>query len=133
MHTKNISVHNNSEGQQTLYLNYKENTDMPTISCQVKKCCYNKDGGCRLDGVRVEGKHAVISSDTMCDSFADKCSAEATNSCECSPCACDCAEIECSAENCKYNDDGYCDAKTITMGCGSSKCASETSCETFEE
>ncbi len=106
---------------------------MPTISCKVKKCCYNKDGGCRLDGIKVEGENAIISTDTMCDSFTDKCSSEVTNSCECSPCACDCAEIECSAEKCKYNDDGYCDADTIKVGCSSSKCASDTACETFEE
>ncbi len=105
---------------------------MATITCEVKRCCYNKNGGCRLEGVKVEGDGALVSSETMCASFSD-CENSCTNSCECEPCACDNAEIECSAENCRYNDDGVCDADEIKVGCGTSHCASETRCETFEE
>lgn len=105
---------------------------MPTISCEVKKCFYNKDGGCRLEGIKVDGNNAVISSETMCASYADSRDNAATN-CACESCACDNAEIECSAEKCRYNDKGYCDAENITVGNSSSSCATETECETFEE
>lgn len=106
---------------------------MPTISCEVTKCCYNKDGGCRLERVNVGGENAVVSVETMCDSFTD-CKEDAmTNSCDCENEACDCAEIDCEAENCRYNENGECEAERIEVGKCSSCCCSETECETFEE
>ena len=105
---------------------------MPAISCEVKKCFYNKDGGCRLEGIKVDGENAVIASETMCESYTDAKQA-GTADCACESCACDDAEIECSAEKCRHNEHGYCEASSINIGCSSSCCAAETKCETFEE
>jgi len=105
---------------------------MPTISCEVKKCCYNTEGGCKLENVRVDGDSAVVSDETLCDSFTEN-KEEATNNCSCEECACDKADVECSAENCRYNSDGCCEADKIEIGHSTADCCSDTQCETFEE
>ncbi len=107
---------------------------MPTISCEVKHCYYNKDGGCRLEGVKVEGENASVYEETMCASFANEDKGSVQNStCGCEDCACSFSDVECSAESCVYNERGYCDADRIEVGTSDSRASRETECKTFEE
>ena len=105
---------------------------MPTITCEVSKCYYNKDGGCSRDNIKVGGKGAVVSDETMCEAYTDAKDPSCTN-CSCEDGACSCTEIDCSAENCKHNSAGCCKADTIEIGKCSSCCCSETECESFDE
>lgn len=108
---------------------------MPTIICEVKNCHYNKDGGCRLEGVKVEGENATVYEQTMCASFCngdDNCPVNSA-SCGCQDCACSFSDVECTAENCVYNSKGYCDADKINVGCTDSSTCRDTECKTFEE
>ena len=73
---------------------------MTRISCDVKKCVYNADGGCSLEAIKVGGESARVSDDTMCRSYTPG-EKSATNSCKCDgDGACDISEISCSAEKC---------------------------------
>lgn len=103
---------------------------MSKISCEVIKCEYNCDGGCRLGNIKVEGEDAVTSEETVCDSYTDKNEKGCVN---CTPhdCACNNSEIECSAEDCKYNSHCLCTADRISVGCSDACCCSETECKTF--
>ena len=106
---------------------------MTTISCEVKNCYYNKDGGCKLEGIKVGTSSAEVVEETMCQSYVDKDKGSATSSCACHDCACDYANVNCSATACVYNENGICDADSIDIGCQTSKCSDETECQTFEE
>ncbi len=104
---------------------------MTRISCEVKKCMYNTDGGCKLSAIEVGTHGARMTDETKCESFAPG-KDSAANACGCSKDACDISEISCSAEHCKYNDDGVCEAKKIEIcTCHSGNCG-ETECSTFK-
>jgi len=104
---------------------------MTRISCEVTKCMYNTDGGCKLHKIEVGTEKAKMSDETMCESYVPE-NSGATNSCSCRSGACDIANIRCSAENCKYNDDGECEAKAIEIApCSTGNCG-ETECNTFK-
>ena len=128
---QSLSAKNIKEGK-TFIKKRKDDNKMPAISCEVKKCFYNKDGGCRLEGIKVEGANAVVSAETMYDSYTDA-SHEGCVNCACEDCACATAEIECSASNCRHNDSGRCEAQRIDVGNSSSASATETECRTFSE
>ena len=103
---------------------------MTRISCEVKKCAYNTDGGCRLEQIKVGNEHARMTEETKCESYTPG-EKSAVNGC-CSNDACDISSVKCSAECCRYNDDGKCEAKKIEIcTCHSGKCG-ETECSTFE-
>ena len=104
---------------------------MAKISCEVLGCEYNCDGGCRLDTIKVEGEDAVVSDETVCESYTDKKEKGCVN-CTPSNCACNNAEVECDAEECKYNSDCLCTADRITVGCQNAHCCEETACLTFK-
>lgn len=104
---------------------------MTRISCDVTKCEYNADGGCKLSSIEVGTENARMTDETRCESYAPS-GHGAKNACRCSEDACQISNIKCSAENCKYNDDGECDAKTIEISpCKSCNCG-ETECRTFK-
>lgn len=106
---------------------------MTRISCDVKKCEYNTDGGCRLSAIEVGTEHARMTDETRCESYTPSGHTnKATCGCGCSSDACQISNIKCSAENCKYNDDGECEAKTIEISpCKTGNCG-ETECNTFK-
>lgn len=104
---------------------------MTRISCDVTKCEYNTDGGCRLSGIEVGTKQAKMTDETRCESFVPS-GHGAKNSCGCSSDACRISEIKCSAEKCKYNDDGECEAKTVEISPCKTGCCGETECNTFK-
>ncbi|MBE6682429.1 MAG: DUF1540 domain-containing protein [Ruminococcaceae bacterium] len=104
---------------------------MTRISCDVTKCMYNTDGGCKLHKIEVGTLSARMTDETLCESFVPS-NHSVSNSCGCRNDACDISEIKCSAENCKYNDDGECEAKKIEISpCRTGNCG-ETECKTFK-
>ena len=104
---------------------------MTRISCDVTKCEYNADGGCKLHKIEVGTQNARMTDETRCESYTPH-SNSVKNSCGCRKDACDISDIKCSAENCMYNDDGKCEAKKIEIStCAGSNCG-ETECNTFK-
>lgn len=104
---------------------------MTRISCEVTKCMYNTDGGCKLNEIQVGTGSAKISDETKCESYVPEGTAP-TNSCSCRNDACDIGTVSCSAKKCMYNDKGICDADKIKISnCHSSSCG-ETECKTFK-
>ena len=103
---------------------------MTRISCAVKKCEHNIDGGCKLNRIEVGNKNARMTDETMCESYTPA-GTGVKNSCGCKNDACNISEIKCSAENCKYNNDKECEAKHIDITpCRTGNCG-ETECNTF--
>ena len=103
---------------------------MAKISCEVYNCSYNCDGGCGLDSIKVSGKTATVSDETVCASFEDKHNCTKA-SCGICTTACNNSDVECSASNCKYNSSMHCTADRISVGCEDACCCSETECKTF--
>ena len=102
---------------------------MTKILCDVKKCEYNTDGGCKLHKIEVGTQHARMTDETRCESYVPM--HGMNNSCSCREGACDISNIKCSAENCKYNENGECEAKKIEISPCNSGCCGETECNTF--
>ena len=104
---------------------------MTRISCEVTKCMYNANGGCKLEEIRVGTSAAKISDQTKCESYTPEGSSH-TNSCGCKNDACNISSISCSAKMCKYNENGICEADKIKISnCKDCKCG-ETECVTFK-
>ena len=104
---------------------------MTKISCDVTKCEYNANGGCKLSKIEVGTPHARMTDETKCESFAPI-GNSMSNSCGCKKDACDISNIKCSAECCKYNDDGMCEAKKVEISPCNSGNSGETECNTFK-
>ena len=104
---------------------------MTRISCQVTKCEYNIDGGCKLNKIEVGSESARMTEETKCESYTPA-GKSTTNSCGCRKDACDISEIKCSAENCKFNNDKVCEANRVEISpCNTGNCG-ETECNTFK-
>ena len=105
---------------------------MAKITCEVKGCDYNCDGGCKLSSIKVEGFDATTSKETVCESYTDKNEKGAVN---CIPCACatNSSEIKCDATNCKYNANSLCTADRVTISCDGDCCCDNTECKTFKK
>lgn len=106
---------------------------MTKILCEVEKCYYNKQGGCIRERISVDGKNACEPKETMCESYTDNKHTAAQNGCICHDNACDLSNISCSANNCKYNRNGSCNADKILVGTSTADCCNKTECETFAE
>ena len=103
---------------------------MTKISCDVTKCEYNANGGCKLSKIEVGTPHARMTDETRCESYTPG-EGSSSNSCGCKSDACNISEISCSAEKCKYNEDGVCEAKKIEIcTCHTGTCG-DTECSTF--
>ncbi len=105
---------------------------MAKIRCEAKGCSFNSDGGCRLDTIRIEGENAETCDETLCDSYTDRTEHGFVN-CTPSECACNNCEVECEAQECKYNSDCTCTADRIDVGGENACCSSETECKTFKK
>ncbi|MBP5245221.1 MAG: DUF1540 domain-containing protein [Clostridiales bacterium] len=103
---------------------------MARISCDVAHCEYNCGGGCRLSVISVEGSDAYAHDETLCDSYTDNSESGCVN-CVPEDCACQNSEIECDAEECKYNEDFRCNADRVSIGENDACTCSETCCRTF--
>ena len=102
---------------------------MPILSCAAVKCIYNENRLCGKGDIKVTGDHAEKACDTCCSSFRENTSGAAKNSV---------GEpsrqilVDCSACNCRYNEDKECHAGEIDIS-GSSACqCAQTECSTFE-
>ena len=103
---------------------------MPTLSCSVRNCYYNKENRCCKEDILVEGKHATTTDATLCDSFKIKKDSYG-NTCgtECTPN--NSLKVACRAENCSYNQKCMCNATHIDIvGTEASK-SEQTECRTF--
>lgn len=104
---------------------------MAKIRCEATTCGFNKDGGCCLETVKIEGEDAKSCRDTECDSYTDK-SDGGCVSCAVSNCACNHSVVKCDATGCHYNDACTCTADRIEVGGKCAHCGSETECRTFK-
>lgn len=104
---------------------------MAKISCEVYRCEYNCEGGCRLETIKVDGADAQTCAETVCDSYTDRDEKGCVN-CTPADCACNNCEVECDAEECTHNSNCYCTADRIDVGCADACCCSETECRTFK-
>ena len=102
---------------------------MTELKCNVIHCASNRDNCCCRPEIQVDGKHAQDCCETCCASFT-KIQDGATNTMDYSR-PNQTMPIRCAAENCKYNEQGKCDAKAICMGGTEARCQSQTECTTF--
>lgn len=102
---------------------------MPELKCTVQTCRHNKNFLCDLDKIEVGGNNARTEQETCCDSFEERKGDTYSNvTGEASPIT----NIDCKAEECKYNCDCECHAGKISVE-GSNACRCEaTECATFE-
>lgn len=102
---------------------------MPLLSCSAVKCIYNQDKYCGKGDILVSGDHAQEPAETCCSSFRENETGEARNSIgEPSKRI----QVDCTACNCRYNEDEECQAERIDIA-GSSACqCRQTQCCTFE-
>lgn len=111
----------------------KEGFIMPILDCSVRNCFYNKENKCCLDGIKVEGTAAEISSATACGSFKEKMGDRLTNNCSCSDEPTTHSSVDCLAENCVFNERYVCHADHIGIE-GSNACKCEdTECASFRK
>ena len=103
---------------------------MPTLSCSVRNCYYNKENRCCKENILVEGKHATTTDATTCDSFKVK-NDSFTNSCECDRPANNALKVACRAENCSYNEKCMCHADHIDIAGADAHKSDQTECRTF--
>jgi len=105
---------------------------MSNLECSVSTCAYYAENRCCKPGIHVSGRQAENSADTCCASYEEKSKAAANNTARCD-CPNTSSEISCDACNCKYNEDGRCEADCVCVSCCCSdpKCESETECATF--
>lgn len=103
---------------------------MPLLSCSAEKCMYNTDRFCCKGDIMVTGDEAEKASETCCSSFCEREHSEMKNSV---------SEpsrqilVDCSACNCRYNDEEECHAEKIDI-CGVNACkCTQTECGTFNK
>jgi hypothetical protein len=115
------------------------------LSCSAVNCVHNMSSLCSANTIQVLGSGAHSSSQTMCDTFAEKGLKNAVthlpnmnvvgevrqlftrNSIEMNP------GIRCQAINCKYNDDRLCQADYVQIHGPSAEASEGTVCETFNQ
>ncbi|MFI3206869.1 MAG: DUF1540 domain-containing protein [Clostridia bacterium] len=105
---------------------------MTKLKCHVQNCIHNNKNLCKLDKIKVEGPGACTADQTCCYNFLDKNSAE-NSSIQNRHFAVLNTNIECKAENCKYNRRCKCIANEISVdNLSVSPCVmGETECHTF--
>ena len=100
---------------------------MAEIKCTVTNCYFNKRLGCTAPSVSVEGKKALESRSTSCDTFIEQ--KPGIRSSVNEPLAN--SEIECKAVNCLYNESERCEANEIIINGKNAAYPEETCCSTF--
>lgn len=102
---------------------------MPELSCSAVKCIYNDNRLCGKGDILVAGVEADKPRETCCSSFRENEFGQARNSVG------DPSRqiwVECSACNCRYNEDEQCHAEKIDIS-GASACqCGQTECSTFD-
>lgn len=101
---------------------------MPALRCSAVKCMYNKEQLCSRGDIQVSGDHAKTVDETCCSSFRERSGESNANE---GGCGCDTIRVGCSACDCTFNEDRYCEAEAIDIK-GSRACdCDETCCGTF--
>lgn len=113
------------------------------LSCSAVNCVHNMSGLCNANTIHVLGAGAHSSSQTMCNTFAERGLKNAVthlpnmnvvgevrqlftrNSIEMSP------AVRCEAINCRYNDNRACRADYLQITGSSAESSEGTKCETF--
>lgn len=105
---------------------------MPSLLCSAVNCIYNEDRYCGKGDIMVAGENAEKACETCCSSFRERSGEDrgARNSV---------GEpskeilVDCTACNCRYNEDEECHADKIDIS-GSSACTCrQTECSTFDK
>lgn len=102
---------------------------MPELKCTVQTCAHNCQMLCDLDTVSVGGNNAKRAGETCCDSFVERREGSMSNV---NHAASDCSEINCKAQECKYNNNCKCSAGKISVEGSNAKQAENTECATFK-
>lgn len=115
------------------------------LSCNALNCVHNTSGLCAANKINIDGMNASASSETSCETFAEKGIKNAftnmanmnvpgevmqlfnKNSISMSP------EIGCEATSCIYNMDNVCSAENVQIIGSSANTSDCTKCETFKK
>lgn len=115
------------------------------LSCSAVNCVHNMSGLCSANNIQVLGSGAHSSTQTMCDTFAEKGFKNAVthlpnmnvvgevrqlftkNSIEMNP------DIKCQALNCRFNDNRACYANYVQIDGPGAQGSEGTLCETFNQ
>lgn len=112
------------------------------LKCHATTCMYNVERLCGADVVRVEGGDTHDGDDTFCSTYtlrdaqglvSDAGSVRLNgfvNNTQAGPCVPE-PKIECSAVNCRYNEDRLCFADELKVIGEDSKGPKQTECITF--
>lgn len=104
---------------------------MPALDCSVRTCYYNKENRCCLDGIKVEGTMAEISSSTACGSFKAKTGDSISNGSCCDTAPSTRLSVDCLAEKCIFNEKCTCKAEHIGIEGSNAHTSEETACGSF--
>ena len=97
---------------------------MPFVSCSAAGCIYNCSRQCGLTALRVSGEKARRAAATCCTSFCGDGDPAALRPDEFSA-------VSCSAETCRHNVSGRCEAGCIDVRGQRAVCAEQTECASF--
>lgn len=101
---------------------------MAVLECNVATCVYNESDKCCRSNINVDGKEALKSASTYCDSF-NKRGCGCTNSNHIPE---NKVNIECSATKCVYNDSYICKATVVGVVGRTAGDKDQTECATFK-
>ncbi|WP_458861770.1 DUF1540 domain-containing protein [Acidaminobacterium chupaoyuni] len=103
---------------------------MTNLQCGVSNCANNAAGGCCLSSVNVNGSNACDCRETCCDSFCKQ-NSGATNVVG-GQVHIEQSEINCTADNCQFHENGKCSASRITVMGNGADHSSQTECSSFK-
>lgn len=104
---------------------------MPSLSCAAVNCIYNEDHYCGKEDIVVTGEGAQKACETCCSSFREReehagaknSVGEATKE----------TWVDCTACDCRYNEDEECHADSIDISGASACTCRQTECSTFDK
>ena len=99
------------------------------ISCNATRCIHNKSTECMAGVINIRGVEAVSTKQTTCTTFVDEGGYgydHLSNLYDNDKSITKTKDIQCAAENCKYNTKRECHANKVTIN------AANASCQTFE-
>lgn len=101
---------------------------MAEIRCMAENCFYNSQHGCTSPSLNIDGKSALESRLTSCDTFVSNKQGMKSNVGD----PFRDIQIECKASKCIYNSNDGCNAKNIVVYGNDADEPAETCCCTFE-
>ncbi len=111
-----------------MQVDMKGDLNMTLLDCSVTNCLYNKDNLCSKGDITIGGKNAKSMGETCCESFRERTGSSTMNSIAHPT---ENIDVDCEAENCKYNADCKCQAGHIGIS-GSQACrCADTECASF--